>query len=391
MKTSDRQDTSVSEATKSTTEEDHRIITEICQELPERPCCCGLARKATAHPRKKQPRRLQFDNGNVTVNHVLITTHLEEDVRSPDIPHFIFRLIESTYMTFTTRRARIEAEKAEQLALRSRRNKKFSMSVAGLATAASASFIGMAPANAAMDDVAAPAASSSSSSTASSSSAGSYTVQSGDTPASIASSQGASLDSLLSANGLGTSSVLYPGDVLQLSGDASSAESTSATESVDAGVGPNSGGTSTASTVSGSSTVQTASVSAPASTGNAAIDKAVEIVNSGASYKWGGNGPSVYDCSGLTQTAFAAAGVDVPRNSADQFSGASSHDSLSNVQEGDLIFWSNNGSASGIYHVAMYVGDGKIAQARNPESGITVDSLSTYTEYNPPMNTVARY
>ncbi|MGO1942409.1 MAG: hypothetical protein ACTH05_09655, partial [Yaniella sp.] len=76
-------------------------------------------------------------------------------------------------MTFTTRRARIDAEKAEQLALRSRRNKKFSMSVAGLATAASASFIGMAPANAAMDDVAAPAASSSSSSTASSSSAGS--------------------------------------------------------------------------------------------------------------------------------------------------------------------------------------------------------------------------
>src|SRR5699024_3142674 len=183
------------------------------------------------------------------------------------------------------------------------RNKKFSMSVAGLATAASASFIGMAPANAAMDDAAAPAASSSSSTTASSSSAGSYTVQSGDTLASIANSQGVSLDSLLSANGLSTSSVIYPGDELQLSGDASSPESAPAAES--AGVGPNSGGTTTASSGGGSSTVQTASVSAPASTGNSAIDKAVEIANSGASYQWGGNGPSGYDCSGLTQTAFA--------------------------------------------------------------------------------------
>lgn len=296
-----------------------------------------------------------------------------------------FRLIESNQMTFTTRRARIEAEKAEQLALRSRRNKKFSMSLAGLATAASASFIGMAPANASMDDVAAPTASSSSSETASSSSAGSYTVQAGDTLATIANSQGVSLDSLLTANSLSTSDIIYPGDVLQLSGNASS------TETVDAGVGPNSGDASTASSDNGSSTVQTASVSAPASTGNSAIDTAVSIANSGASYQYGGNGPSAYDCSGLTQTAFAAAGVDIPRTSSAQFSGASSHDSLDNVQAGDLVFWSNNGSASGIYHVAMYVGDGKIAQARNPQAGISVDSLEHYKQYNAPMNTVARY
>ena len=115
-------------------------------------------------------------------------------------------------MTYTTRRARIEAEKAEALALRSRRNKKFSMGLAGLATAASATVFGMAPANAALEDT--PAQASSTSST-SSSSAGTYTVQAGDTLSSIANSQGVSVDELLSANDLSASSTIYPGDVLQ--------------------------------------------------------------------------------------------------------------------------------------------------------------------------------
>src|SRR5699024_11362174 len=112
----------------------------------------------------------------------------------------IANVFERNTMTYTTRRARIEAEKAEQLALRARRNKKFSLGVAGLATAASASLFGMAPANAALDDAPAPAAASSSSASTSSSSAGTYTVQAGDTLAKIASSQGVSVDSLLSAN-----------------------------------------------------------------------------------------------------------------------------------------------------------------------------------------------
>lgn len=294
-------------------------------------------------------------------------------------------------MTFTTRRARIDAEKAEQLALRARRNKKFSMGVAGLATAASASLFGMAPANAALEDTPAPAASTSSSSNTS---AGTYTVQSGDTLSSIASSQGVSVDSLLSANNMSASDVLYPGDELQLSGGGSSQGE------ADAGVGPNAGGTSTADAQpanggDGSSDIQTASTTSSNVEGTgskaAAIDKAVEIADSGATYRLGADGPSQYDCSSLTQTAFADAGVDIPRVSSDQFSAAPNKDSIDNVQPGDLVFWSNDGSASGIYHVAVYVGDGQIAQARNPEAGISVDSLDHYQQYNAPMNTVARY
>src|SRR5699024_4466300 len=141
-------------------------------------------------------------------------------------------------MTYTTRRARIEAEKAEALALRSRRNKKFSMGLAGLATAASATVFGVAPANAALEDT--PAQASSTSST-SSSTGGTYTVQSGDTLNSIASSQGVPLDELLSANDLSASSTIYPGDVLQLSGDGDSSQAASQ----ETAVGPDAGSTET--------------------------------------------------------------------------------------------------------------------------------------------------
>src|SRR5699024_3798053 len=280
-------------------------------------------------------------------------------------------------MTYTTRRARIEAEKAEALALRSRRNKKFSMGLAGLATAASATVFGMAPANAALEDTPAQASSTSSSS------AGTYTVQAGDSLSSIANSQGVSVDELLSANDLSASSTIYPGDVLQLSGGSSQAASQDAevgpeagnqdaeggpeagnqdaevgpdAANQDAAVGPEAGNTentgvtavATSQTDGGSSYIQTASAtySTASATGSkaAAIDQATEIVNSGATYRLGANGPNQYDCSSLTQTAFASAGIDIPRVSADQYAQAPAHDSLSNVQPGDLVFWSNNGS-----------------------------------------------
>lgn len=281
-------------------------------------------------------------------------------------------------MTFTTRRERIEAEKAAKLALRSQRSKRFSLGVAGLATVASASLFGMTPANAAIEDVPAPASSTSSTSQ----SAGTYTVQSGDTLTSIANAQNVSLNALMDNNGLSASTVIYPGETLTISGGGSGSART--TEATSDGAAPSQGDRTSAQLA----TYSTASVSSSNST---AANKALDIVNSGASYKWGGNGPSAYDCSGLTKAALAAEGKDIPRNSAAQYSGAKSHVSLSNLQAGDLVFWSNNGSASGIYHVAVYVGDGKIAQARNPQSGLSVNSLSEYSKYNPPMNTAARY
>ncbi|MCT2089714.1 SH3 domain-containing protein [Micrococcus terreus] len=134
--------------------------------------------------------------------------------------------------------------------------------------------------------------------------------------------------------------------------------------------------------------VRTSSTSASwkATASSWAINKAN---NRSVRYVWGGTGPTGYDCSGFTQAAYAAAGKSLPRSSRTQYTSADQFVSLRNIQVGDLVFWSNNGSASGIYHVAIYVGNGKIAHARNPISGVSV----THLHYSPKnmLGTAARH
>ena len=111
---------------------------------------------------------------------------------------------------------------------------------------------------------------------------------------------------------------------------------------------------------------------------NWAVNKTRE---SGTYYSWGGNGPKGYDCSGFTTAAFAAAGKSLPRTSSAQYGAAKQYVSLNNLQPGDLVFWSNNGSQSGVYHVAVYIGNGQIAHARNPSTGISITGLH-YSPWN---------
>lgn len=116
---------------------------------------------------------------------------------------------------------------------------------------------------------------------------------------------------------------------------------------------------------------------------------AAKAADPGVGYVWGGNGPTGYDCSGFIQNAFAQADIELPLNSKAQYAAASQYVSLDDLQVGDLVFWSNNGSASGICHVAMYIGDGQIAHARNPQMGVAVTAVD-YSPWNM-MGTAARY
>ena len=90
----------------------------------------------------------------------------------------------------------------------------------------------------------------------------------------------------------------------------------------------------------------------------------------GKPYEWGATGPNAYDCSGLAQAAWAAAGVSIPRVTYDQWA-ALPHIATSSIQPGDLLYYDGEG------HVAMYVGDGYIIDA--PQTGLDVEKI--------PMNT----
>ncbi|WP_227999112.1 C40 family peptidase [Nocardia australiensis] len=82
----------------------------------------------------------------------------------------------------------------------------------------------------------------------------------------------------------------------------------------------------------------------------------------GLPYVWGGNGPDVnggWDCSGLTQAAYRAAGISIPRATYDQVHTGTpvSEDKLS---PGDLLFYSTSGD---VHHVGIYLGGGQMVHA----------------------------
>ncbi|MGY1773367.1 NlpC/P60 family protein [Blastococcus sp. SYSU D00813] len=105
-----------------------------------------------------------------------------------------------------------------------------------------------------------------------------------------------------------------------------------------------------------------------------AVDTALAQV--GDPYVWGAGGPNSFDCSGLTQYAYAAAGVSLPHSSRMQSQMGTSV-SRGEMQPGDLIFY-----YSPVSHVSMYIGNGQMVHASTsgqPVKVVSVDSMGGIT------------
>jgi len=123
-------------------------------------------------------------------------------------------------------------------------------------------------------------------------------------------------------------------------------------------------------TITSSGGSSTNTVTAVATNSRAAIAVAYAKSKLGDAYVYAGAGPSVFDCSGLTMEAWAAAGVTLPHNAAEQLA-TTTQISLSQIQPGDLIYFYDGGTVG---HVGIWIGDGMLIDS--PHSGATVREIS---------------
>lgn len=113
------------------------------------------------------------------------------------------------------------------------------------------------------------------------------------------------------------------------------------------------------------------------STGSKIAKKA--LTYRGVPYVWGGTSPYGFDCSGLVQYVYRQYGISLPRVSqAQMHCGVGVN--ANQMKPGDLVIY------GGGVHVAIYIGNGQVVHALNPETGVTVGPWNT--AYNGGVSTI---
>ncbi|WP_186316224.1 C40 family peptidase [Catellatospora sichuanensis] len=98
----------------------------------------------------------------------------------------------------------------------------------------------------------------------------------------------------------------------------------------------------------------------------------------GKPYRWGDEGPNTYDCSGLMLASYLSSGVRLNRVAKDQYYGTR-HKTVSKnaLLPGDLLFYATDPADwRTIHHVAMYMGDGRVVQARTTGDVVRISTVN---------------
>ncbi|MDP1852352.1 MAG: NlpC/P60 family protein [Candidatus Planktophila sp.] len=109
-----------------------------------------------------------------------------------------------------------------------------------------------------------------------------------------------------------------------------------------------------------------------------AVEFAKKQVLANKPYVWGDEGPDSFDCSGLVYAAYKYAGLGWPiwdRLNSGLYYTYTKQIPLSEIQPGDLIFYSYKGTISTIHHMSIYAGNGMVWEARSTKSGLRYSDM----------------
>jgi cell wall-associated NlpC family hydrolase len=94
----------------------------------------------------------------------------------------------------------------------------------------------------------------------------------------------------------------------------------------------------------------------------------IALQHRGAPYRWGGEGPADFDCSGFVRYVYAQVGVSLPHNAAMQYK-LGTPVARGDLEPGDLVFFDR------LRHNGIYIGDGRFIHARQTGKHVAIASL----------------
>ena len=95
----------------------------------------------------------------------------------------------------------------------------------------------------------------------------------------------------------------------------------------------------------------------------------------GYPYVYGGMSPSGFDCSGFVNYVYKLCGYSMNRVASSIYYGNGVYVNKSDLQLGDLVFFSNSSDSVG--HVGIYIGNNQFIHASSSTVGVIISDLGS--------------